>query len=333
MNWTQITIHRTLYKIPDDEDDTAVKELLQSEGIDLTVVDNPQNIVKVLKRTSTVTSANVPKPSTSGVTMQNPTVITLTPQNVIPVSGVTGQNVAITHQNVVPVSGVTGHNVAITHQNIIPGSSVTGQNVVNIANISDVAHVTPILPPGVISAPFPVQQQQLQQQQLQQQPMVVISDIPEGYKKTKYDDTLEKTDLKTLPGQKAPKRFYCMRCMDRGVETGYTKHNDLTKHLTSCGGIKEKKYKCTYEGCNAAYVCPDNLKQHIALQHTHVFLYKCKKCGKEFYTSPDVTSHRKQYYPIAPDKDHVTEETDPKTDENGTKNQKGADAKKVEEGE
>ena len=81
--------------------------------------------------------------------------------------------------------------------------------------------------------------------------------------------------------------------MDKGVETRYTKRNNLAKHLLGCGGTKEKKFKCTYEKCNAAYIRQDNLKQHIAIQHTHVFLYKCKKCGNQFHTSPEATAHRK----------------------------------------
>ena len=74
------------------------------------------------------------------------------------------------------------------------------------------------------------------------------SEIPDGFKKTKHknkqEDTLEKINVsKTSTGQKAPKHFFCQKCMDRGVETGYTKCNDLSIHLQSCGLAKEKKHK------------------------------------------------------------------------------------------
>ena len=60
--------------------------------------------------------------------------------------------------------------------------------------------------------------------------------IPPGYKATKYANTLEKIDLvKPTEGQKAPKRFFCLKCMLKKVETGYTKRNDLVHHLENCG--------------------------------------------------------------------------------------------------
>ena len=82
---------------------------------------------------------------------------------------------------------------------------------------------------------------------------------------------------------------------------------------------KKRNMKCTYENCNAAYVRQDNLKQHIAVQHTHVFLYKCKKCDKQFHTSPEATAHRKNCYPVIPDKEHTRDETDPKEVEDPNK--------------
>ena len=107
------------------------------------------------------------------------------------------------------------------------------------------------------------------------------SAIPEGYKKTKWDFTLEKIDLsKPSSGQKVPKRFFCRKCMAKDVETGYTKCNDLSIHLQSCGKEKEKKFKCSYQDCTASYVRSDNLKQHIAKEHTKKILYTCKKCDK-----------------------------------------------------
>ena len=142
--------------------------------------------------------------------------------------------------------------------------------------------------------------------------------IPEGFKKTRWDFTLEKTDLsKPSPGQKAPKRFFCSKCMKKDVLTGYTKRNDLSIHLQSCGKEKEKKFKCDYKDCKASYVRSDNLKQHIAKEHTKKILYTCKKCDKGFYTSPEATAHRKICYPEKPDDDHTVEDIPKDEDENG----------------
>ena len=111
-------------------------------------------------------------------------------------------------------------------------------------------------------------------------------------------------------GQKAPKRFFCLRCMLKRIYTGYTKRNDLAKHLLSCGlDQKEKKYKCEYDKCEEAYVRYDNLKQHVAKIHTKEFLYTCKKCKEGFYTSPEATAHRRKCYPEKPDHSHTAEET------------------------
>ena len=112
--------------------------------------------------------------------------------------------------------------------------------------------------------------------------------------------------------------------MDRGVETGYTKHNDLSIHLESCCLAKEKKHKCTYEGCKASYVRFDNLKQHISKEHTKQYLYTCKKCNKGFFTSPEATAHRKMCYTAKPADDHMEEDT-PKDDEDGKGGVKGDD--------
>ena len=145
--------------------------------------------------------------------------------------------------------------------------------------------------------------------------VVTESDIPEGFKKTKWENTLEKTNLtKPSSGQKAPKCFFCQKCMDRGMETGYTKCNDLSIHLESCGLAKKKKHKCTYEGCKASYVRFDNLKQHVSKEHTKQYLYTCKKCNKGFYTSPEATVHRKICYTAKPADDHMEEDI-PKDDE------------------
>ena len=173
----------------------------------------------------------------------------------------------------------------------------------------------PIYPPGVVDAST-----------VNVQPIISEdTEIPEGYKRTKFEDTLEKKDLKPVTGQKAAKRFFCMKCMKQGVETGYTKRNDLNKHLEGCGSVKEKKYKCTYENCNHSYIRPDNLKQHIATVHTKQILYTCKKCNKGFTSSPEATAHRKICFPDKPDTGHVNEEAEDDDNKVGDNQEKDKD--------
>ena len=107
--------------------------------------------------------------------------------------------------------------------------------------------------------------------------------------------------------------------MKVGVETGYTKCNNLTKHLEGCGTPKEKKHKCTYPDCKSAYIRPDNLKQHIATEHTKEFLYHCKKCKKGFTSSPLATAHRKICFPDNPKADHIDEDKEVENQKNDPK--------------
>ena len=85
--------------------------------------------------------------------------------------------------------------------------------------------------------------------------------LPEGYRKTKFKNTLEKITPVPQKDQKAGKRFFCQICMMNKIETGYTKRFDLTKHLTRCGkeGV-EKPFKCTgYSTCEKSFARVENL--------------------------------------------------------------------------
>ena len=110
--------------------------------------------------------------------------------------------------------------------------------------------------------------------------------------------------------------------MDRGVKTGYTKCNDLSIHLESCGLVKEKKHKCTYEGCKASYVRFDNLKQHISKEHMKQYLYTCKKCNEGSSLHLRQLLIKKMCYTAKPADDYMEEDI-LKDDENG--NGKGDD--------
>ena len=202
------------------------------------------------------------------------------------------QNVPGTSQNIINFTA-TLHNIARTSKNVVLATQNiigTGQNAVNTT-------------PSISSTEFI---------------------IPDGFKNTKYPDTLEKIDLSSSEGQKqkAAKRFFCLRCMKKDVESGYTKRNDLNKHLEGCGTTKEKKFKCTYPDCTESYIRSDNLRQHVARVHTKIPLYTCKKCNKGFFTSRDASIHRKDCFPGKPEAAHTEEESKVKK---GTKDTEDTD--------
>ena len=289
--------------IEDTEADKAVKEMLASENISMTQSQQGLDVV------TTQPSFTVATPQK--ITLNPQEQIMITPQNT-GISVVTSQNAAL--------GVVTTQKATTTLQNVVTRDIMQSQSVVTLQNISgqqeiiidaDQIHYTPVYPPGIVGVPSAG----LPNPSEQQQPACSSSTIPKGFKRTKFEDTLEKVDLKPVQGQKAPKRFFCARCMKADVEIGYTKRNDLSKHLEGCGVPKEKKFKCNYENCNAAYIRQEYLKQHIATEHTKQFLYHCKKCQKGFTSSPLATAHRKICYPDKPKSDHTVEDTENKGDE------------------
>ena len=162
--------------------------------------------------------------------------------------------------------------------------------------------------------------------------------IPPGYKATKYENTLEKIDLaKPTEGQKAPKRFFCLKCMLKKVETGYTKRNDLVHHLEKCGEPVERKYVCTWKDCSKSFMRASNLRQHVARDHTKEVLYTCKKCGKGFFTSPEATAHRKLCYPKGivnnPEEDINEEEQEEEREKDKEKDKEIGDKEKKGDGD
>ena len=209
----------------------------------------------------------------------------LTLQNIANFTAMT-QNVPGTSQSMLNFMA-TPHNIAGASQNVI----ITSQNVVGAAQSAVMTGQSAINPPQNVSSAGFI--------------------IPDGFKNTKYPDTLEKIDLSSSEGQKqkAAKWFFCLRCMKRGVESGYTKRNDLNKHLEGCGTTKEKKFKCTYQGCTESYVRSDNLRQHVSRVHTKIPLYTCKKCNKGFFTSKDASIHRKECFPGKPEPTYTEEES------------------------
>ena len=205
------------------------------------------------------------------------------PQSILGVTQnvATPQSIVGTMQNIATPQNIIGtvQNIATPLQNVATPQNIVGtvQNVATPQNIIEITEVTDFV-------------------------------IPEGFKPTKYDHTLEKINLSTTDGQKAAKRFFCLKCMKKGVESGYTKRNDLTKHLEGCGTVKEKKFKCTYENCKESYIRVDNLRQHVARVHTKEFLYSCKKCKKGFFMSREASFHRRACYPNKPEPGHTEQE-------------------------
>ena len=100
-----------------------------------------------------------------------------------------------------------------------------------------------------------------------------IFDPPIGYRRTKYDFTIEKINV-DKSGKSAGKRFYCERCMWAKIYKGYTKRYDLEIHLAKCGKTneerekekKEKKEKKSHKYvcrlCKATFTERENAKKH-----------------------------------------------------------------------
>ena len=192
----------------------------------------PQNILEIPEdETDVATKAllaemgdlNIATTQNTPVSGQNFTVTSTAPG--VPGNTANVINLLVTTQNIsnyiITRSNAAG-NLLVMPQNVVQ-QGIMPQNI--IQNIVQPGTVPIQIPPGATV-----------------QDLVPVSEIPEGYKKTKFSDTLEKVDLSApTAGQKAPKRFFCMRCMSAGVETGYTKRNYLNKHLEGCGKEKKKK--------------------------------------------------------------------------------------------
>ena len=267
-----------IVEIPDEETDIAVKNLLKSSGMKVPEVAKIQgNVVPPLLIQK---NRQVQKPFTivkntasaegfqiidlDGPEMQQSEVVLsqnfgdtrmpfhlLMPQNIGNFMAMT-QNVPGMSQNIVNFTA-TPHNIARMSQNVVMATQNivgTGQNAIN---------TTPSISTEFI--------------------------IPDGFKNTKYPDTLEKIDLSS---------------------------SDLNKHLEGCGTTKEKKFKCTYPDCTESYIRSDNLRQHVARVHTKIPLYTCKKCNKGFFTSRDASIHRKDCFPGKPEAAHTEEESEVK---------------------
>ena len=65
----------------------------------------------------------------------------------------------------------------------------------------------------------------------------------------------------------------------------------LTAHKRTHTG--EKPYKCKIAGCEQAFSTSWNLKNHIR-RHTGEYLYHCDICKKRFFTSSELTVHKRR---------------------------------------
>ena len=139
-----------------------------------------------------------------------------------------------------PSSTVTSQNIITTSQNAIVTLLNVEESTANIIKTAmDIAQVEPTpqtfikIGNEIFQSVSQVQKQQVIKQHVSQQQPVEESitptksfTIPEGFRKTKLKNTLEKIDPVCEKDQKAGKRFFCQMCMMNKIETGYTK--DLT---------------------------------------------------------------------------------------------------------
>ena len=329
--------------IPEDDEDKAIKlaiDALPKDDEDGSLIDltldmdlqqqTVQNIVEIPSNTALQQNV-VQIPSSTG------------PKYIFTSLPGTSSNIAIMPQNITLASS----NTVKTPQSILKSRNIikTPQNVtgtsLNIVKAAmDLAQVEPPTQTFIkIGNELfqPVSQVQSSQQQQQkvssdlqaiQQEMDAQQDpldspsksfaIPEGFRKTRFENTLEKINPVPEKDQKAGKRFFCSICMLKNIETGYTKRFDLTKHLTRCGKEgTEKPFKCTgYGECVKAFARVENLRQHVALEHTKETLYKCKKCGRGFSRSTEATNHRRECFQKNDEDNEPDDEEKDKPEEN-----------------
>ena len=303
-----------ILSIPDDEQDAAIKSILQEKEF--------EQVVDLTSDSSEVGQQNVPTSTPLNVanTVIPAVIIDETQSNIV----MTTQNVTPTPQNVVQMP----QNVAQMPQNVVQLQDIL-QGAMAGANVQQPMTFMKVMEAGQevwkpISQPkqsvLSKAKELLTQKNISEASGTVTpskespakSQLPEGFRKTKYADTLEKINPQPEgEKQKAGKRFFCARCMTNEIFTGYTKRFDLQKHLVRCGtDIDDKPFKCEgYDNCERKFARVENLRQHVASDHTKELLYKCKKCGKGFSRSSEASGHRKNCYQEKEDPENAEEDT------------------------
>ena len=258
---------QNILSIPDDEDDIAIKNVLnelKTPVVDLTLDTDvtTQNVVTMLSNTVMVTMQNIaptPLVVTGRQTMQN---VAQTPLNT-----------AQTPLNIVTIGEKTDIIKAamdLSELDPMPKTYIKiGNELFQL--------VQSIGQPTAPNKP----QETVEPENLTPSKASDALNLPEGFMKTKFEDTIEKINPVAERNQKAGKRFFCSRCMANAIYTGYTKRFDLTKHLERCGKeVTDKPFSCSgYGDCEKSFARIENLRQHVASAHMKETLYKCKKCG------------------------------------------------------
>ncbi len=80
------------------------------------------------------------------------------------------------------------------------------------------------------------------------------------------------------------KREYCPYC-----EKGFSQKSALRTHIKTLHA-QYKPYKCSYEGCNAAFSLKVSLKEHT-VEHTGQFPFNCQWCQKGFKQKGNLKNH------------------------------------------
>ena len=226
---------RNIINIPEDEDQaikSAISALHQDEKdegmIDLTTDSEfPQNVGPLPSNTAPkyiFTTFNQPPSNTVG-TSQN---IAITPSTVTTSQSIvqTLHNVAITPSNVITSQNIieTTQNAAVTLFNFARDSSGLLKAAMDIAQVQPKTQTFIKIRNKIFQPVSQMQRQEVIKQHVPGQPDIQELDIepatsaksfslPEGYRKTKFENILEKITPVPEKDQKAGKRFFCQICM------------------------------------------------------------------------------------------------------------------------
>ncbi|KAI6184537.1 putative zinc finger protein F56D1.1 [Aphelenchoides bicaudatus] len=125
---------------------------------------------------------------------------------------------------------------------------------------------------------------------IKQENSVETSDGDEQSTSNEYEPINDQPTTNQLSCSSCSKKFWTRYLLNKHVARVHEKRYKET--------IREKSYKCTFEGCNKAYTTPGRLKDHET-SHTGELPLECGRCDKKFSGRGLFAKHLRQYHAIS----------------------------------